>query len=118
MSTDRYGKGFQVVINFYLCIRVRWDILLDSLKYCQKNKDLEIYSYVFMLNHLHLIAKSPDMSGFVRDFKTFTSKEFRKNIEMTEPQLLKLFEDKGKYTFWQKTNMPKAITSDKFYFER
>ena len=28
-----------------------------------------------MLNHIHLIAKSNDMIGFVRDFKTFTSKE-------------------------------------------
>ena len=42
----------------------RWDILIDSLKYCQANKGLQIYHFVFMLNHLHLIAKSSDMIGF------------------------------------------------------
>ena len=33
--------------------------------------------YVFMLNHLHLIATSPDVAGFLRDFKRFTSKQLR-----------------------------------------
>jgi hypothetical protein len=42
-----------------------------------------------MLNHIHLIAKSDDMIGFVRDFKTFTSKELKKNILSTEPNMLK-----------------------------
>ncbi len=56
-----------------------------------------------MLNHIHLIAKSDDMIGFVRDFKTFTSKELKKNILTTEPNILKLFEENGRYQFWQKT---------------
>lgn len=55
----------------------RWDILTDSLKYCQANKGLQIYHFVFMLNHLHLIAKSCDMPGFIRDFKTFTSSKLK-----------------------------------------
>jgi len=40
-----------------------------------------------MLNHIHLIVKSEDMIGFVRDFKTFTSKELNKNIIETEPNI-------------------------------
>ena len=68
---------------------------MDSLRYCRKNKGLKIYHWVFMLNHIHLIAKSEDMIGFVRDFKTFTSKELKKNILATEPNILKLFEEKG-----------------------
>ena len=96
----------------------RWEILLDSLKYCQKNKGLKIYQWVFMLNHIHLIVKSEDAAGFVRDFKTFTSKELKKNILATEPNLLKLFEEDGRYQFWQKTNMPELITSEAFYLEK
>lgn len=71
-----------------------------------------------MLNHIHLIAKSEDMIGFVRDFKTFTSKELRKNIVATEPNILKLFEEKGNYQFWQKTNMPELIVSEEFYITK
>jgi putative transposase len=96
----------------------RWDILLKSLKYCQKNKALIIYHWVFMLNHIHLIVKSTDMIGFVRDFKTFTSKELKSNILTTEPNILKLFEENGKYQFWQKTNMPKLIAKEEFYTHR
>ncbi len=55
------------------------------------------------------------MIGFVRDFKTYTSKELKRNIMATEPGILKLFEENGKYQFWQKTNMPKLIAKEEFY---
>jgi REP element-mobilizing transposase RayT len=102
---------------YYLFDRqYRWNILADSLKYCQKNKDLKIFSFVFMLNHVHLIISSPDTAGFIRDFKKFTSKKIHKNIQDTEPNVLKLFIDEnGSYEFWGKTNMPKLIESQDFY---
>ncbi|WP_243218460.1 transposase [Methylobacter sp. S3L5C] len=50
----------------------RWQILADSLRYCQEHKGLELNGYVFMLNHIHLIVTSPDTAGFLRDFKCFT----------------------------------------------
>jgi hypothetical protein len=60
---------------YYLFDRYnRWQILADSLRFCQEHKGLEFNSYVFLLNHLHLIATSPDVAGFIRDFKPFTSK--------------------------------------------
>ena len=31
-------------------------LLLDSLKYCQQAKGLEIYSWCLMSNHIHLVA--------------------------------------------------------------
>ena len=44
-----------------------------------------------MLNHLHIIVSSPNVAGFVRDFKKFTSKEFKSNLEQTEFLQYKLF---------------------------
>ena len=95
-----------------------WDILTDSLKYCQNNKGIKIYHFVFMLNHMHLIASSKDMVGFIRDYKTFTAKEIKKNIGETEPHILKLFQVGKEYHFWQKTNMPEIIRSEGFYLEK
>jgi len=93
----------------------RWDILADSLKYCQKNKGLKVHAYVFMLNHIHLIIQSPDVSGVIRDFKSHTAKALLINIKETEPTILRLFRSKeGKYEFWQKTNMPEIIETDYF----
>jgi len=78
-----------------------------------------LYAYVFMLNHIHLIATSPDMIAFVRDFKKFTSKEMQKNIIATEPNVLKLFDKgNGRYEFWERTNMPKVIKSEIYVFQK
>lgn len=72
-----------------------------------------------MLNHIHIIASSPDMIGFVRDFKKFTSKEIQKNVIATEPNVLKLFDmGSGKYEFWERTNMPKMIKSEEYLFQK
>lgn len=72
-----------------------------------------------MLNHIHLVISSPDASGFVRDFKKFTSKQLHKNINTTEPNVLKLFlDEEGSYEFWEKTNMPKIIESQEFFDQK
>ncbi len=96
----------------------RWQILADSIKYCQQHKNLEIYSYVFMLNHLHMIVKSPDVAGFIRDFKKYTSTELIKNIKHTEPLVLNLFKDEEGYSFWKKDNQPKILESQGFALQK
>ena len=58
-----------------------------------------------MLNHIHLIVTSPDVAGFLRDFKRFTSKKLKENLEATEPSVLRLSVDaEGRYGFWMDTN--------------
>jgi REP element-mobilizing transposase RayT len=96
----------------------RWQIIADSLTYCISFKQLNLYSFVFMLNHVHLIFFSPDAAGFIRDFKKFTAKALRKNIESTEPTILKLFIENNEYQFWQKTNLPLLIESEKFMLQK
>lgn len=97
----------------------RWDILADSLKYCIVNKGLKLNSFVFMLNHIHLIVTSLDVSGFVCDFKKFTSKELKENIRCTEPNIIKLFINKsGEFHFWQNKNVPKYIETEDFFQQK
>ncbi len=80
-------------------------IMADSIRYCQDNKGLELNGYVFMLNPIHLIVTSPDMTEFLRDFKRFTTAKFKSNLETTEPSVLKLFVDaQGSYRFWSSAN--------------
>ena len=58
-------------------------LVIDSFKFCQKNKRLEIYAYVIMSNHIHLLAKSAidDLSGTIRDFKRHTSNQIIEGIQ-------------------------------------
>ncbi len=97
----------------------RWQILADSIKHCQQHKGLEVFAYVFMLNHLHLIVQSPDVSGFIRDFKKYTSNELIKNIRQNEPAVLDLFRNEdGSYTFWKEDNQPKILENEKFSLQK
>ena len=59
------------------------DIVIDSFKYCREEKGLELYAYVIMTNHIHLIAKSKkgNLSDLVRDFKKHVSKQVFKTIQ-------------------------------------
>ena len=60
------------------------NVVIDSLKYCQKNKGLVIHAWCIMPSHLHMIISSNSeslLSETLRDFKRFTSVEIVKTIE-------------------------------------
>jgi putative transposase len=96
------------------------DILVDSLRYCQENKGLEVYAWCIMPSHVHLIISSEgsDLSDIMRDMKGFTSKQFQKAIkenlqESRREWLVNMFEFAGKtnnnndkWQFWQQNNHP------------
>lgn len=100
-------------------------ILADSITYCRKNKGIELYAYVFMPNHVHLLfrSKEKDPSGFIRDFKGFTSRALIKAIqenprESRKEYLLQLFKEAGaknsnvsKFQVWQQNNQPIEVYS-------
>jgi REP element-mobilizing transposase RayT len=74
-----YYLTFQVVGWVDIFTRkVYRDIVIESLKYCQQHKELSLFAYVIMSNHIHLLARSEqgDLSGFIRDFKNYTTKKF------------------------------------------
>ena len=120
LNAGTYYLTLTVQRWYYLFDRYnRWQIMSDSIRYCQDNKGLELNGYVFMLNHIHLIVTSPDMAGFLRDFKRFTTAKFKANLETTEPSVLKLFIDaQGSYRFWMETNAPKKIENPAFYLQK
>jgi REP element-mobilizing transposase RayT len=101
------------------------DILIKNLKYCIENKDLELYAYVIMSNHMHMIAGHPHgkLNEVLRDFKGYTSRQIIKSIKESTVEsrrvwMLGLFEKFGansrqnkRYMFWQKTNHPTVLDS-------
>ncbi|MEM8893710.1 MAG: transposase [Bacteroidota bacterium] len=61
------------------------DSIIESLKYCQKAKDLNVHAYVIMSNHWHGIVSSDEqpLEGIMRDMKKFTSKRLIELIQTT-----------------------------------
>ncbi len=78
-------------------------IIIESLAFCQKNKGLEIYSWVLMPNHLHFIIGAENLEQVqtvLRDFKKFTSKkiiaELLEDIQESRREwMLQLFKQAG-----------------------
>ncbi len=92
--------------------------LMKNIKYCQENKGLEIYAYVIMSNHIHLIVRAKDgkLNILLGHLKSFTAKQFIKQIEINPQEsrkdwLMHMFKFYGKgnsqnetYQFWQNGN--------------
>lgn len=122
-----YYLTFQIVGWVDLFTRKEYrDVVIDSLKFCQKNKGLNLFAYVIMSNHIHLLAQSQngDLSGFIRDFKSYTSKQFLEIIqtgkESRSEWLQVVFEYHGKLQsrqtlqLWTHENHAEHIYSQKF----
>lgn len=137
MHSDGYKIYDQTAWHFLTFTVVGWidiftrqryrDILLESMKFCQEKKELQIGGWVIMSNHVHVIWKSETfgLSNTIRDFKSFTSKEILKHI-MNEPEsrrdwLLHMFRFYGRRTLankefkiWTGSNHPEEIYSESF----
>jgi REP element-mobilizing transposase RayT len=51
------------------------DPIVESLNYCRTQRGLQLFAFVVMPNHLHLIAAArDDLNMVIRDFKRFTSR--------------------------------------------
>lgn len=89
------------------------EIICNSLAYCQKEKDLTLYAWCIMTNHMHLICSSPTLANTIRDFKKYTAKELFKAIQQNTQESRKtwlcwLIKSAGElsskheeYKFWQ-----------------
>jgi REP element-mobilizing transposase RayT len=93
-----YYLTFQVVKWVDIFARdIYRDIVLDSFDYAMKNKGLQLFAYVIMSNHVHLIANNSEgnLSACIRDINKFTSKRIVETInsiqESRREWLLSLF---------------------------
>jgi putative transposase len=126
-----YFISFAVVYWIDLFIRKEYkDILIDSWKYCQKEKDLEIYGWCIMSSHVHMIVgtKERPLDKIVGEMKSFTSRSLRKAIEehtgesrkewilwMMKRAGLKNGNNKD-WQLWQQHNQPiELLTIEMFY---
>ena len=59
-------------------------IIIDSLNFLLERKNLVVYGYCIMNNHIHMIANTENpflLSDVMRDFKKFTSRNIALELE-------------------------------------
>ncbi|MBX2841721.1 MAG: transposase [Flammeovirgaceae bacterium] len=108
--------------------RIYRDILIDSIRYCQKEKGLLLYAYCIMSNHVHMIIGRKGenkLEDIIRDLKKFTASKILKTIEENKLEsrrewMLWMFQRAGqknsnntKYQFWRQDNHPIELSDHK-----
>ncbi|MBS1914698.1 MAG: transposase [Bacteroidetes bacterium] len=132
-SDKLYFISFSVVHWIDVFIREEYkQIVVESWKYCQANKGLEIYSWVIMPSHIHMIIGSNKNKpeDIVRDMKSYTSSQLRKAItehagESRKEWMVWMMERAGKknnnnndWQFWQQHNMPLQVFDSNMFYQK
>lgn len=108
------------------------DEIVANLKYCQDKKSLEIFAYVIMSSHLHLLCRRREglLSDLLRGFKSYTAKKLTKQIadnpfESRKDWLKLCFEyharlqrQNAEVMFWQKTSHPIEMTTPEMFQQK
>jgi len=95
-------------------------IILDAFIWRQNHKELKVYGYVVLENHIHCILQAPHLGQQVHDFKSFTAQEILRYLEHSKTrkllQQLEFFKKSHKtdarYQFWQEGSHPQLIQSE------
>jgi len=97
-------------------------ILLDSIRYCQKHKGLQVHSWVVMSNHFHMIlsSKKSNLSDIIRDLKKYTSRKIYEAIKQNPAEsrkrwMLWLLNKDGNIWFWEEGYHGEEIYSQDFF---
>jgi putative transposase len=128
-----YFISYSVVFWIDLFTRNTYkDIVVDSWKYCLQYKGLEIYSWVIMTSHVHLIigtTKNP-LNGIVRDMKSHSSTQLRKAIteyagESRKEWMVGMMQKAGKensnnngWQLWQQHNKPIELLNEIMFYQK
>ncbi|NMM50489.1 REP-associated tyrosine transposase [Marinigracilibium pacificum] len=132
-SSKLYFISFAVVYWIDVFIRNEYkEILINSWKYCQENKDLEIFGWCIMTSHVHMIigSKEKPLERIVADMKRHTSGQLKKAIidhpgESRREWMLWMFERAGlknsnnkKWQFWQQHNKPIELLNEQMFYQK
>jgi REP element-mobilizing transposase RayT len=128
-----YFVSFAVINWIDLFIRNEYrNIMLDSWRHCVANKGMELYAWVIMTSHIHLILSSRHYqpANLMRDIKRWTSIQLKDAIfnhpsESRRDWMLQQMETAGKqnscnrdFQLWQQDNHPIELYSPKVLWQK
>ncbi len=97
-----------------------YQILIDSIKFSQLEKELKLYAYVFLEDHFHLIVSAEKLSNVIGSIKGYTAKEIiRKLKDDKNEKLLEKFrkaklsyKTKNEFQIWQESFHPQELLTE------
>ncbi|MFH1418661.1 MAG: transposase [Planctomycetota bacterium] len=96
------------------------DPLIESFAFCRAEKGLQLFAFVVMPNHAHLIAAGDGLHAMMRDFKRFTSQTIHDRLATDGRQAIlaslehgtqRARRQRGEFSFWEDGFHPQAIST-------
>jgi len=136
MSRSRYRIYEDTYAHFLTCTVVGWlpiftrreavEIILDSWRFLQRERGLDLFGFVILENHLHWIAAAPQLTASVKNFKSYTARKIVDLLERRSAHTLlsQLESEKLKhkiqsdYQVWQEGSHPQQIQGDETMLQK
>jgi REP element-mobilizing transposase RayT len=136
MSRTRYRIGDEHFPYFITDTVVAWlpvfsypefaSVILESWRFLQRERDIDILAWVMLENHVHWICIGPDLSRRIGEFKSFTATSIIKMMKSkgtkTLLQELEFYKLKHKidqqHQFWQEGSHPQMIDSEEVMWQK
>jgi len=136
MTRSRYRFGDDHYPHFMTSTVVAWlpifstprfaEIVLDSWRFLQTEREIDILAFVILENHIHWIAVGPELGKRVGEFKSFTAtsilREMKKRKYETLLQELKFHKLRHKldqtYQLWQEGSHPQLIEAEQVMWQK
>ncbi len=130
MGRSRYRFTQPTMPHFMTCTVLHWipvftrpdtvQIVLDSLQYLIDEKEVKLYAYVILENHLHLLAQSEQLDVDIARFKSYTSKQLIAYLDQHQVKTIldqlafykKAHKSDRAYQFWQEGVHPEWIQDE------
>jgi len=102
------------------------DVIFDSWRYLQRERQFLLLGYIILENHLHLIAKAPELEKAVKDSKSFTARQIIDLLEQRSAEILlkqlrfhKLaHKSESEYQVWQESSHPQQIQDEAMMWQK
>ena len=99
-------------------------IVINSWQYLTENKLVEIYGYVIMPNHIHLLWNYIQLNSNespAGSFTKYTAHQFKKYLTEKDKILLQQFKSNKtdrKYQFWKRDPLAIPIDSENIFYQK
>ena len=130
MGRSRYRIGDPRAPHFLTCTVLNWmplftrpqtvNIILDALRHRQAQNNWQVYGYVILENHMHLIVQTENLAEELPRFKSYTARTLIDYLQESHAehllQQLAFFRKQHKadrdYQLWEEGSHPQMIEDE------
>ena len=100
------------------------DIVINSLKFLVKDNRVEIFGFVIMKNHIHLIWRIKNEHQSIKvqqSFMKYTAQIIIKELRNNHPNVLEHFKVNAKdrtYQIWERNSLSIELRSNETFFQK